>query len=234
MKCVKEYRLSYTERAKKIVDSLTLEEKVHLMSGTMSLERMIKDMKEDPERHYNYVPYPAGGIKEKGIPPLLFCDGPRGVVCGTGKSTCFPVPMLRGATFDVNLEERIGRAIGKEIRAYGGNFFGGVCINLPYNPGWGRSQETYTGDRDGAEVVQMYVGFKNSKVDRPVKLLRGFKRVELKAGESKQVSISCPVEKLCWYNPETNAWELEKMDYEVYIGTSSDNRDLLQGKITLN
>jgi len=146
MKCTKEYRLSYTERAKKIVDSLTLEEKVSLMSGAVSLESMIKDMMENPERHYNYIPYRAGGIEEKGIPPLLFCDGPRGVVCGTGKSTCFPVPMLRGATFDVELEERIGRAIGKEVRAYGGNFFGGVCINLPYNPGWGRSQETYGED----------------------------------------------------------------------------------------
>ena len=142
MKCTKEYRLGYTEKAK-IVDGLTLEEKVSLMSGIMSLEQMIKDMKESPERHYNYIPYRAGGIEEKGIPPLLFCDGPRGVVCGTGKSTCFPVSMLRGAAFDVELEERIGRAIGKEIRAFGGNYYGGVCINLPYNPGWGRSQETY-------------------------------------------------------------------------------------------
>ena len=135
MKCTKEYRLGYTEKAKKIVDGLTLEEKVSLMSGIMSLEQMIKDMKESPERHYNYIPYRAGGIEEKGIPPLLFCDGPRGVVCGTGKSTCFPVSMLRGAAFDVELEERIGRAIGKEIRAFGGNYYGGVCINLPYRDG---------------------------------------------------------------------------------------------------
>lgn len=146
MKCTKEYRLNYTERAKKIVDSLTLEEKVHLMSGSVDLVKLLQEMAENPELHYNDVPYPAGGIKDKGIPPLLFCDGPRGVVCGTGKSTCFPVPMLRGATFDVDLEERIGRAIGREIRAYGGNLFGGVCINLPYNPGWGRSQETYGED----------------------------------------------------------------------------------------
>ena len=46
MKCTKEYRLGYTEKAKKIVDGLTLEEKVSLMSGIMSLEQMIKDMKE--------------------------------------------------------------------------------------------------------------------------------------------------------------------------------------------
>jgi beta-glucosidase len=77
---------------------------------------------------------------------MMFCDGPRGVVCGTGKSTCFPVSMLRGASFDTELEEEIGRAIGREILAYGGNLFAGVCINLPYNPGWGRSQETYGED----------------------------------------------------------------------------------------
>jgi beta-glucosidase len=67
-----------------------------------------------------------------------------------------------------------------------------------------------------------------------VKILRGFARVELEAGESKDVTISCPVEKLRWYNEETNAWELEKMEYEVYIGTSSADRDLLQGKVTIS
>jgi len=143
MKCTKEHRLSYDQRAREIVKGLTLEEKVYLMSGHVQLEQMIQDMKEDPNKHYNYIPYPAGGIDEKGVPAMKFCDGPRGVVCGVGKSTCFPVTMLRGATFDVELEERVGRAIGKEIRAWGGNLFGGVCINLPYNPGWGRSQETY-------------------------------------------------------------------------------------------
>jgi len=89
MKCTKEYRLSYTERAKKIVDSLTLEEKVSLMSGAVSLESMIKDMMENPERHYNYIPYRAGGIEEKGIPPLLFLR--RAPRCGVryGKKYMF-------------------------------------------------------------------------------------------------------------------------------------------------
>ncbi|OPJ60797.1 beta-glucosidase [Clostridium chromiireducens] len=144
MKCTKNYRLGYTDKAKEIVSSLTLEEKISLMSGTTSLEQELKYIQEDPDnKHYNYIPYPAGGIKRVGLPPMLFCDGPRGVVCGAAKTTCFPVPMLRGASFDNELEEKIGHAIGKEIRAFGGNLFGGVCINLPYNPGWGRSQETY-------------------------------------------------------------------------------------------
>src|SRR5690554_6597647 len=135
MKCGKEYRISYTDRAKGIVGKMSLEEKVYLMSGRVGMEEMMT------HPHYNYIPYPAGGNEGLGVPEMKFCDGPRGAV--QGNSTCFPVTMGRGATFDPELEERIGRAIAKEIRAHGGNLFGGVCINLPYNPGWGRSQEAY-------------------------------------------------------------------------------------------
>ncbi len=141
MKATKKYRLKYTDKAKKIVDELSLEEKVHLMSGTVSLQELLEHA--IGANHYNYYPYPAGGNERLGVPQMKFCDGPRGVVCGTGKSTCFPVPMLRGATFDVELEERVGNAMGKEVKAFGGNLFAGICINVPYNPGWGRSQETY-------------------------------------------------------------------------------------------
>jgi len=52
----------------------------------------------------------------------------------------------RGATWDIALEERVGEVIGREIRTQGGNFFGGVCINLPRHPAWGRAQETYGDD----------------------------------------------------------------------------------------
>ena len=55
--------------------------------------------------------------------------------------------MARGATFDRDLEEQIGKAIGAEVRAQGGNYFGGVCINLPRNPRWGRAQECYGEDQ---------------------------------------------------------------------------------------
>jgi beta-glucosidase len=133
-------RLQYDGKAREIVGRMTLEEKIYLMSGSMSNLKMGLDMING--HGYNYTPYPAGGCKRLGVPELRFCDGPRGVVSGT--STCFPVTMARGASFDRELEERVGEAIAKEIR--GGNFFGGVCINLPYNPGWGRSQEVYGED----------------------------------------------------------------------------------------
>ena len=141
MQYTKEQRLKFTAQAKELVSKMTLEEKVYLMSGRI---RPKPHGTPSDEEHYNFRPYAAGGNERLGLPPMMFCDGPRGVVCQTGKSTCFPVSMLRGA--DVELEEEIGRAIVREVKANGGNLFAGICINLPYNPGWGRSQETYGED----------------------------------------------------------------------------------------
>lgn len=153
MRATKEYRLKLTEQAQEIVDKLSLEQKVSLMCGNtpnffhLTEEQMAAMAEMSPQDseayHYNVTPYAAGGLEEYQLPPMLFVDGPRGVVCGNGQATCFPVSMCRGAAFDVDLEERIGNSIGKEVRAFGGNLFAGVCVNLPYNPGWGRSQETY-------------------------------------------------------------------------------------------
>jgi beta-glucosidase len=70
-------------------------------------------------------------------------------------------------------------------------------------------------------------------VDRPVKLLRGFARVELESGQSRSVELSCPLDKLEWYNPRTPGFEFEHMEYEVYIGTSSADQDLLAGSVKL-
>jgi len=96
-------------------------------------------------RHgYNTVPVIVGAVPRLGIPGIRFTDGPRGVTIG--RSTCFPVTMARGATWDPALEEQIGLAIGREARAQGANFYGGVCINLLRHPAWGRAQETYGED----------------------------------------------------------------------------------------
>lgn len=151
----KKERLAYTEQAKKIVDCLSLDEKISLMSGNLDFQNFkeprqraafLTEILTKENSHYNMDPYEAGGIEREGVPPMKFVDGPRGVVCGIREATCFPVSMARGASFDADLEEKIGHAIGKEVRAFGGNLFAGVCINVPYNPGWGRSQETYGED----------------------------------------------------------------------------------------
>lgn len=125
-----------------MLPQLTLDEKIGIMSGQVTEKKLLDDL--FVLEHYNVKPYPTMPIERLGLPNVRFVDGPRGVVAGS--ATCFPVSMARGATFDRDLEESIGRAIGAEIRAQGGNYFGGVCINLPRNPRWGRAQECYGED----------------------------------------------------------------------------------------
>lgn len=93
---------------------------------------------------YGRKPYLGAQVPRSGFPGIAFSDGPRGAVIGP--NTCFPVSMARGATFDPDLEERIGEAIGREIRASGATLFGGVNVNLLRHPAWGRAQETYGED----------------------------------------------------------------------------------------
>ena len=71
-------------------------------------------------------------------------DGPRGVRAGT--ATAFPVGMARGASWDIDLERRVGAAIAMETRAKGGNVLLAPTMNLLRHPGWGRAQETYSED----------------------------------------------------------------------------------------
>jgi beta-glucosidase len=127
-------------KAEEILALLTLKERMELMTGDgVILVDGIKML-----IRYNAKPVPAGVIKRLGIPGVLFTDGPRGIAIG--KSTCFPVSMARGAAWDIDLEERIGNAVGIEGRAHGANYYGGVCINLLRHPAWGRAQETYGED----------------------------------------------------------------------------------------
>ena len=133
------------------LDLMTLKEKVATMSGNNFFLLLLKD------RRFGVRAYPGGGVKRLNIPPFLFTDGPKGV--SMPGSTCFPVSMARGASWDILLEEKLGEVIGKEARAHGANLFGGVCINLLRHPAWGRAQETFGEDpfhigEFGAAVVR--------------------------------------------------------------------------------
>jgi beta-glucosidase len=144
----------HTRRAEELCAQLTLDEKIDLLSGaTPFWPGMIEMLGEG----YNLRPYVAGAVERLGIEGIRFTDGPRGVT--VGHSTCFPVAMARGATFDPELEERVGDAIGREARAQGANLFAGVCVNLLRHPAWGRAQETYGEDPEhvgemGAALVR--------------------------------------------------------------------------------
>src|SRR6266567_71609 len=127
--------------AGKLFGELTGAERLGLLDGDAPFWAGLAEMRQS---RYGARPYVHGAVARLGIPGIRFVDGPRGCVAGEG--TAFPVPMARGATWDTGLEERVGAANGAEVRAQGGNFFGGVCINLPRHPAWGRAQETYGDD----------------------------------------------------------------------------------------
>lgn len=81
-----------------------------------------------------------------------------------------------------------------------------------------------TGNRDGAEVVQLYVkNNENSAVFKPESELRAFAKVYLKAGEEKPVTLSFALSDLAFFHAGTNVWTLENGEYTVEIGASCED-----------
>ena len=93
--------------------------------------------------------------------------------------------------------------------------------NLQVNKDGVSFEITNTGKVDGKEVAQLYVGLKDSALIRPVKELKGFTKVFLKAGETKKVSIAFDDKTFRYFNVKTNKWEVEKGVYDIYVGSSS-------------
>lgn len=83
---------------------------------------------------------------------------------------------------------------------------------------------TNTGRREGAEVVQLYIK-KVGDAEGPHKTLRGFSRVELKAGEMKDVKISLPRDAFEWWDAQSNTMRVQEGKYEITVGTSSRDAD---------
>ena len=79
---------------------------------------------------------------------------------------------------------------------------------------------TNTGKADGAEVAQLYVGLPGAKVYRPEKELKGFAKVFLKAGESREVRIPFDDKTFRYWNVRTGRWEIEGGAYQIMIGAS--------------
>lgn len=85
-----------------------------------------------------------------------------------------------------------------------------------------------TGSVDGAEIAQLYVTDKESTIFRPAKELREFKKVFLKAGEEKEVSIELSKRSFAFWNININDWMVETGEFDILVGASS--RDIKLSK----
>lgn len=87
-----------------------------------------------------------------------------------------------------------------------------------------------TGDLEGAETVQLYISQKDQTVDRPIKELKGFEKVTLKAGELTIVTFDLSLkDSASFWDEYEEQWSLDAGDYEVQIGESSDDIVLIEG-----
>ena len=129
----------------------------------------------------------------------------------------------------------------REAYGVGYRYFEKANVEVRYPFGYGLSYTTFeyknlkvsdkgisfeitnTGNVDGKEIAQLYVGLQNSEVVRPVKELKGFKKVFLKAGETKKVEIPFDDKTFRYFNTKTNKWEIEKGFYDLYLGASSED-----------
>lgn len=139
---------------------------VDALLAEMTLEQMVHEL-----HGWQTAPieglYFAGGDEALNLPPFKMVDGPRGA--RSGLATAFPVAIARGATFDAELERRVGLAAGLEVAAKGGNVILAPTINLLRHPGWGRAQETYSEDPHhmGAMGVAFVSGAQNHVLTSP-------------------------------------------------------------------
>ncbi len=85
-----------------------------------------------------------------------------------------------------------------------------------------------TGNREGAEIVQLYISDLKSSLPRPVKELKGFEKINLKAGEEKTVSFTIDKSALSFFDADKHDWVAENGDFEALIGASATD---IKGKV---
>jgi beta-glucosidase len=85
-----------------------------------------------------------------------------------------------------------------------------------------------TGERPGAEVAQLYVGQTDASVERPVRELKGFQKVDLRPGEARIVEFALSERDLSYFDVESGSWRFEPGRFGVFVGSSSRNLPLTE------
>ncbi|MCI5873610.1 MAG: glycoside hydrolase family 3 C-terminal domain-containing protein [Clostridiales bacterium] len=120
--------------------------------------------------------------------------------------------------------------VGKAVRfpfGYGLSYTTFTYSNLHVEKNTATFTLKNTGERDGAEIAQLYIGRKSDTVFRPVKELKGFAKVFLRAGEEKEVTIALDDKAFRFFDVRTNTWEIETGNYTVYVGANVEDTPLM-------
>jgi len=95
-----------------------------------------------------------------------------------------------------------------------------------------RFEVSNTGNRAGAEIAQVYVGDRHASIPRPAKELKGFAKVSLSPGETKQVTVSLDRRAFAYYDVKKHDWTVDPGDFDLYVGRSSAQIELT-GKVAI-
>lgn len=183
-----------------LLSRMTLEEKIEMLGGeNLNTKKNIR----------------------LGIPKILMSDGPLGPTI-LKHSTNYSAIINLAASFDADLMRRVAESIGEENPGDGEKYASISKEKMTESDSlFVEVIVTNTGKVYGDEVVQLYIHDIEASVEREPKSLKGFKRVSLKAGESKTVSMKIDKSALSFYDVDSKAWVAESGEFEVLIGASS-------------
>lgn len=163
----------------KVIQAMTVDEKIRLLTGTGEVAEDILVAVGETDK---IVPGAAGTtypIPRLGIPAMVMADGPAGLRISARRDSCprtfyctaFPVATLLASTWNTDLVQQVGQAMGNEVLEYGCDILLAPALNIHRNPLCGRNFEYYSEDPflTGKIAVAMVKGIQQNGVGTSVK-----------------------------------------------------------------
>jgi beta-glucosidase len=168
------------------------------------------DWSQNPTYHNYYGPNVPWGTVE----PVKYAEG---VYVGYRYYTTFHKPVL--FPFGFGLSYTTFSFSHLQVTPENANPSGDITVSFDV---------TNTGQREGADVAQLYVGDPSAKIKRPVEELKGYQKVRLMPGETQHVVLHLNRSDLAYWSDQKHGWEVDPGKFIAYVGDSSEHLPLQQ------